>query len=74
MNQLIYPVYEQQLTAPGTLKVVEEWYKNGILPRMLRDNHAYHLDFMIADSKHPMTIEFEGDFDVMALYGTELRQ
>ena len=71
MNQLIYPVYEQQLTAPDTLEVVEESFKNGILPRMLRENHAYHLDFMIADSKHPMTIEFEGDFNVIALYGAE---
>jgi hypothetical protein len=74
MNQLIYPVYEQQLTAPDTLEVVEESFKNGILYKMLHDSHAYHLDFMIADSEHPMTIEFEGDFDIMALYGTELHE
>jgi len=73
INQLIYPVYDQQLTAPDTLEVVEKWYKNGILYRMLRENNAYHLDFIVADREHPMTIEFEGSFDVMALYGAELR-
>lgn len=73
VSQLIYPIYEQQLTAPDTLEVVEESFKNGILPRMLHENHAFHLDFMTADSEHPMIIEFEGNFDVMALYGADLR-
>lgn len=71
MNQLVYPVYEQQLTAPDRLEVVEQWFKEGVLPRMLRSNHAYSLDFMVADRNHPITIEFEGGFDVIGLYGTE---
>jgi hypothetical protein len=71
MNQLVYPVYEQQLTAPDTIEVVEQWFRNSVLPRMLRANHAYSLDFMVADRNHPMTIEFEGSFDVIGLYGAE---
>jgi hypothetical protein len=73
MNQLIYPLYEQQLTAPDTLKVVETWFNNEILTKMLYNTRAYSLEFMMADREHPITIEYEGDFDIIGLYGAEMR-
>lgn len=74
MNQLIYPLYEQQLTAPDTLEVIEGWFKDNILPKMLRvTGGGYSLDFIMADREHPITIEYEGDFDIIGLYGAEMR-
>jgi hypothetical protein len=40
---------------------------------MIRETKGFTLEFIMADSQHPITIEYEGEFDIIGLYGAEMR-
>lgn len=60
------------LTAPVTLAHIENWFRCGVLPMMLQEHNIARLLFSTITPSKPITIEIEGSFDVIALYGTEL--
>lgn len=78
-NQLAQSLSGQIFAAPATLNIIEQWFKDYVLPTMAvthtsMKHELWPFKLSMADSHRPITIEFEGEFDMLALYGAELHE
>ncbi|VVB55169.1 Uncharacterised protein [uncultured archaeon] len=62
------------LKSPVELAVIEEWFKLGILSTMLTARHIWPIDMATATPMKAMKIEFEGEFDLIVLYGVQAKE
>jgi hypothetical protein len=70
--QLVQPTPGQVFAAPVTLDIIENWFKNCLLGYYLQEHHIWPIELPVADPIRPITIEFDGAFDIIALTGAQL--
>jgi hypothetical protein len=70
-DQLISAIPASLMAAPVELKVIEEWFKAGLLPDMLREHFVWPIQLSIATPLQPIEVGFEGQIDLVLFYGVE---
>lgn len=73
VEQLAVPnVPGNMLKAPATLGVITTWFKRGLLSQFLTVHGTHPLVLHTITPTKPITIEFEGAFDMIALFGAQI--